>query len=497
MTTTLTMDSKQELERGAPLEALPKRFQNAVRIARWMGIEYMWIDALCIIQDSEEDWLAQSTKMGEIYANSYCNIAATSADPDKGCFTKRSVEMVEPYAIPSPISSDSTETHVVGYDDFWSNSLLDTTLHTRGWVLQERTLCRRTIHFGQEQMFWECRHMMACEAYPDGIPPEFSNWRTRCWRQFDVLLSPTVPVRTWWEQLKTMFSVAIPQTKTATNQAIYETWSKIVERFMEQKLTFDKDKLVAISGIAQKVAEATNERYLAGMWEGPTLAQSLLWYVLGRRQADGIAAVRKMYSDYRAPSWSWASLDAKVIWNWPSECDKVLVNIVETRIEEYAGSSFGRISSAEMDVQGYLFEAELEVMNKTDGGLPDEDGSYVLRLSSDSSEESSTNPEPAKRPTIECAVYLDTPLLPATSTTTQLLPVCAGWQGRSGRESASLAGLVLKKTEDSKSMIAYQRVGLFAMNERQALVLCGDTERTSKSVGTLLGSRRQNAITLV
>ncbi len=138
--------------------------------------DYIWIDALCIMQDSRADWHLESTKMGDIYANSYCNIAATSADPDKGCFTSRSTSVVEPLFISNPTSNDPALTHVIGYDDFWSNSLLDTILHTRGWVLQERLMPPRTVHFTYDQILWECHQTRRAQYFHHRLPCDDEDW---------------------------------------------------------------------------------------------------------------------------------------------------------------------------------------------------------------------------------------------------------------------------------------------------------------------------------
>ena len=421
MTTKLTANTYEQLEQGLPVSDLPPRFRDAASITLWMDVHYLWIDALCIIQDSEEDWLLESVRMGDIYTNSYCNIAATSADTNKGCFTRRYIEMVEPYSIPSPRADDIAVKHVIGYDDFWSNSLLDTTLHTRGWVLQERLLSPRTIHFGQEQMFWECRTNMACEAYPESIPDQFRNWRTQAWRQSDQMLDPARKTATDHSVHQRFVSHILSQyvlrflrpinTKKPFTQPTwaYGVWSKTIERYMECELSFQEDKLVAISGIAQKLAELTNERYLAGLWDNAMLPQSLLWYVLGRRKADSTNSVRCASAgspNYRAPSWSWASLEARIIWNWPAECKKVLVNIVQVSIKEKSGSKMSRISSAKMNVRGHTFEARVHVANQAADGLPEEDGRYTLHLSNKYND---TGLETAQQLIMEPTIYLDTP----------------------------------------------------------------------------------------
>jgi hypothetical protein len=425
--------------------------------------------------------------MGDIYTNSFCNIAATSNDHSKGCFRQRDTSVLAPFAISDPQPQNDSSTHIIGYDDFWSNSLLDSTLHRRGWALQERLLSPRTIHLGQDQLFWECRSHMACEIYPRGIPEPFRNWRTRSWRQVDQILDPInrpkpkLGLLLW---LSSLLPAAPERFKSvpAEHRWVYGNWSRIVEAYMDCKLTFAEDKLCAISGVAQRVAEATNERYLAGLWDAGNsmLASSLLWYVSSRKQADGTTSIRtapKGHQGYRAPSWSWASLDAKIIWNWPSECDDILIDILRTNVRQLSSVTLGKISSAEMHIQGRLFEANLYIVSTLPRGSLDEGGRYAMLLK---------NFKRGKSPEDSYAwvdnimtlpmVYLDTPLLPdRTSTDVYLLPICTGWRDRTGAAIASLAGLLLKKAGSKISSNEYVRIGIFGMNHGEASALYGLT----------------------
>ncbi|KIW90807.1 uncharacterized protein Z519_08590 [Cladophialophora bantiana CBS 173.52] len=498
---TLTTANQQHLSaEWSPINSLPKRFQDAMQITIWMGVEYIWIDALCIIQDSRDDWLAESTKMGDIYTNSFCNIAATSADPQKGCFTERLVYMAEPYPLSDPQLHNREKTYVIGYDDFWSNSLTDTALHTRGWVLQERLLSPRTIHFGQEQIFWECRCEMACEAYPDGIPEQFHNRKMHAWRQADKILNPAYKrpsdASLISKYLPRLISTWLsPGSKTDEPYWVYEVWSRIVEVYMECKLSYAEDKLVAISGIAQKVTEATNERYLAGLWDNALLPQSLLWHVLGRRQADGTPSVRSASAgdeDYRAPSWSWASLEAKVIWNWPAKCDKVVMDILSTNVEQPKGSRLARVSSAQMKIRGSLFEACLQIASRDMDGNPEEDGLYTLVL--DSQDYSNNLQQYSMEPTI----YLDTPMMPESdSMDVFLLPICTQWQERSGVEATTLAGLLLRKVVSPTAGTRYERIGIFGLDYSQACAICGIRPDEARSIESISEGMRREDILLI
>jgi len=480
-----------------------------MQIAHWMKIDYIWIDALCILQDSTQDWEHQSARMGDIYTHSYCNIAATGAEPTKGCFTYRHTPMVEPYSISNPRSKgsedDPEETYVIGYDDFWSNSLLDTPLHNRGWVLQERLLSPRTIHFGQEQMFWECRRDIACEAYPEGIPEQFRNWRTRAWRQSDEMLDPKKrkptrlpisPLSLWQTISEYMLRIARPMNPKPPVVHLtwaYEIWSKTIERYMECKLSFSEDKLVAISGIAKGVANATRERYLAGLWDNALLPQSLLWYVLGRRQADSTPSTRSASQgdqNYRAPSWSWASLEAKLIWNWPVQCGKVLIEISSTFVEDFGGIKMGRVSAASMTIQGRLFEANLRLRNESPDKPHEEDGRYILQLSKIIRGENLVEMEPT--------IFLDVPMTTqSTSVKTYLLPVCEEWQGRSGSMVTDVAGLLLKRASASTEEAKYERIGIFGLDRSQAKTLYDIAIGEFDSVETRPMVRNKNSITLV
>ncbi|KIY03971.1 uncharacterized protein Z520_00663 [Fonsecaea multimorphosa CBS 102226] len=498
---TLTTENQARLSaEWSPIKSLPKRFQDAMEIARWMGVDYIWIDALCIIQDSRDDWLAESTKMGDIYTNSFCNIAATSADPKQGCFTERRVYMVEPYPLPNPQLQDGEKTYVIGYDDFWSNSLSDTALHTRGWVLQERLLSPRTIHFGQEQIFWECRCEMACEAYPDGIPEQFHNRKMHAWRQADKILDPAYKRPSELSLISKYLPRIVSNWLTSSSKAedhhwVWEVWSRIVEAYMECKLSYGEDKLVAISGIAQKVAEATEERYLAGLWDNALLPQSLLWCVLGRRQADGTPSLRSGSAgdvDYRAPSWSWASLEAKVIWNWPAKCEKVVIDILSTDIEQPKGSRLAKVSSAQMKVRGYLIEASLHVANGDMDGNPEEDGLYTLVLNS---QDASND---IQQYSMEPTIYLDTPMMPESdSMDVFLLPICTQWQGRSGLEATTLAGLLLRKVVSPAAGTRYERVGIFGLDHSQAGAICGIGPDDAHPIENALGRMRREDICLI
>lgn len=83
----LLRENLEKMKSGIILSQLSKTFQDAIRVTRSLGVRYLWIDALCIIQDSEDDWQQESARMNQTYSASFCNIAATAApDGSKGLF---------------------------------------------------------------------------------------------------------------------------------------------------------------------------------------------------------------------------------------------------------------------------------------------------------------------------------------------------------------------------------------------------------------------------
>jgi hypothetical protein len=142
---------------GFSKSSLPKTFRDAVTLTQSLGIQYLWIDSICILQDSESDWAQESGYMGEIYRRSHLVIAAVSAatNPSRGFYLPRK------YDNPDPIRLNYTDSHgqksgywyIQGAGDFY-NQVTSSELHRRGWVLQERWLSRRKIHFAVDQLYW-------------------------------------------------------------------------------------------------------------------------------------------------------------------------------------------------------------------------------------------------------------------------------------------------------------------------------------------------------
>jgi Heterokaryon incompatibility protein (HET) len=338
------------LEAGLPISALPKTFKEAVEIVRRLGGQFLWIDSLCILQDCLKDWQEQSAAMRDIYTDTLCNIAATGAlDSHGGCFFERNVSDVLPCRIPPHPQGFPREDCTVVSMDTWTDDIEQAPLNQRGWVLQERLLAARTVHFGAQQIFWECNEMNACEIYPKKLPSTHFLHRRGSIRCNHPLFSANSAssARDSGQQL----SVA---------QDLYTFWSRIVGSYSRCSLTESADKLAALSGLASQLQQITKDDYYAGLW-GKDLAGQLLWHVIGCAQADGSDSKRA--SSYRAPTWSWASIDGLVkTHDVPFDIDsfsKPLFDVVDIQTVPLANDITGQIARAHLILRGVLTKASI------------------------------------------------------------------------------------------------------------------------------------------
>jgi hypothetical protein len=134
---------------------LPKTFRQAFKVTRDLGGRFIWIDSLCIIQDSVEDWRNESSLMTHIYSYGLCNIAASAAqDGSQGLFFERD---------PFPVKQvhfrpkHGAGTLLITNTKSWIENSRRAPLLKRGWVFQEQMLSPRTLHFYKKQIFWYCR----------------------------------------------------------------------------------------------------------------------------------------------------------------------------------------------------------------------------------------------------------------------------------------------------------------------------------------------------
>ena len=150
----------QELRQHIDYDSLPKTFQDAVRVTWALNIRYLWIDSICIIQDDGEDWEAESGRMEDVFSLAYCILAASSAKSSTDGFLRNR----EPRQCLTIHTPKCGTIYICKAIDNFHLDVEQGELNKRGWVLQERALSHRTIHFTSTQVYWECGEGVHCET---------------------------------------------------------------------------------------------------------------------------------------------------------------------------------------------------------------------------------------------------------------------------------------------------------------------------------------------
>lgn len=154
-------ENLSEHKTGISLEILPATFRHAVQITRQLGLQYLWIDSICIIQGPNGDFNEVAKHMEDVFSQAYCVLAASSAKGQADGFLKPRQQRVF-HAV--PCSDGGGPIYVCEFADNFQSDVLDSRLNQRAWVFQERALARRTIFFTDRQTYWECGDGIQCET---------------------------------------------------------------------------------------------------------------------------------------------------------------------------------------------------------------------------------------------------------------------------------------------------------------------------------------------
>ena len=295
----LNPDNLREWCKNINPAILTPTFRDAVDVARKLDVRYLWIDSLCIQQTGhgwEEDWMKEAAVMGEVYRHALLNIqAGRDAEAlEMGLFRAPVDRDIDPFKVelsrqlvrprtqgrppPSPLTLSGTFSIVE--EDFARDELLGNPINRRGWVLQERLLSHRITHFGATQVFWECRELLACETFPEGLPKTIPKTLARAATR--VVRNPTFDPKTIVRTIKRRMTanlnsepatlidslspitaakptmstpidprLPVPSFPSLTVHRDLFAWFYLAELYSACSLTRETDKLVAISGLAQ------------------------------------------------------------------------------------------------------------------------------------------------------------------------------------------------------------------------------------------------------
>ena len=319
-----------------PQEQLPKTIQDAIRLTRMLGLKYIWIDCLCILQDSAPDWETEAAKMGQYYQYANLTVAASAAVSASCGLLNRRPKLSKPKQIKFREYDGSTHLLVaLGRSiKLWTDTIDDLgPLSERGWTFQEHALSSRIIHLTEGEMIWECPSEMITE---DGHP------------------------------ISNNFNSMIKEFRLKRQRTPENYWRFLVRAYSGRRLSYSQDKLPAIAGMADRYYEIANQHYLAGLWSA-NLPVDLVWSSWGWEEAD------KPPKILPSPSWSWASIDGGVAFiAEPVGCDfpmDVHARVHSGHCSVLGNNPFGQVERGTLDITGPVVE-----MNIDYDGEKDEDG---------------------------------------------------------------------------------------------------------------------------
>jgi Heterokaryon incompatibility protein (HET) len=259
--------------------------QDSIALIRRLGIEHIWVDTVCIVQDDGEDWQREAAMMHEVYGNAYFTLCACSNDKaTEPLFRKREAWS---YATdPCRLSDQWITNFDLPLDEMRARS----PLSSRAWTLQEERLSPRILYWSGQRMYWSCSRSQRTEMRPLQTPVPTTLCRP-------IFYEPTLD---WALSSPQGFLISC---RKGQSKFLHEDWLDLVESYTRRDMSNKKDRFPALSGIASRYHLAQKgDEYLAGLWR-KTFAEDLSWSVVRPRDLE----IRENLQDF-PPSWSWASL---------------------------------------------------------------------------------------------------------------------------------------------------------------------------------------------
>lgn len=272
-----------QLQVEIPWRDLPSTFQDAIEFALCLGLEYLWIDSLCIIQDDLRDWEEEAAKMAAYFSNACITLAASAA--------KDSSVPLFPTCAPEPLH---IEGHISGRpyhimalpsfphprgDSFRQEMF---PLLQRGWVYQEIFLSPRVLHFSGGEVVYICRSDAWCQCDLADSNDHLSRNQVKETPHPSISRDPLQP---------------------------WQVWNIYVSDLSYLSFTYEKDRLAAMAGLAARFATVYDTgKYLAGLWE-KHMIRNLCWKIGAPFEQEMASRPDELST---IPSWSWASTKGKI-----------------------------------------------------------------------------------------------------------------------------------------------------------------------------------------
>ncbi|CAM1505088.1 Fc.00g107250.m01.CDS01 [Cosmosporella sp. VM-42] len=323
-----------ELIHEIPASQLPQAIRDSIAATKALGIPYLWVDALCILQDVASDWDMQCTLMVKIYGSAHVTLTAAASPNCEQGYVRRNDRVL----LPMRSSSNGSEPRVYAvyhpsYRKPANEELVVTSWVNRGWTFQERLSSTRMLLFGKSNIHFQC---------PD---EHMSMGKYQLDFDFNMLNHPLL--------------------QSGDRSLIYEEWAtEVAAEFSCYGFEFTRgtDIFPSIAGMATLFSNLLKDEYLAGLWKGD-LYRCLNW-ALHRTEANG------SYTDmldalqcpvpYLAPSWSWVSRPGLVIfdvyWSVFVGYTRSEFTILNTSVTLKGISPFGELTGGTLELFAKVYK---------------------------------------------------------------------------------------------------------------------------------------------
>ncbi|KAK5991269.1 hypothetical protein PT974_09549 [Cladobotryum mycophilum] len=313
---------------GLEFDNLSKSLNEVISFTRQLGVRYIWIDSICIIQDDPADLHKELLNMAQYYQNSLFTLASEIGTKHTNGLLRLPNQIDKLIQLPY-MDSGKQRGNLYVYKQKWKTNdrylseVGRSELLSRGWVFQEWFLSGRIVHFAPSDTYLECRSQRPLSVRNQKIEV-FSIESKSAARKSDLDSTKYSTLRLGF---KSEFHIDA--------ELSFDMWYGLAQSYAQLHLTKASDHLNAIAGIASEFTQAVanlystrdelisasspsrsdsdpHMAYISGLWL-PDINHGLLW--------------RAMHEDSGqcgcgSPSWSWLSLAGPV--TWPERHDLVV-----------------------------------------------------------------------------------------------------------------------------------------------------------------------------
>ncbi|KAI1172788.1 HET-domain-containing protein [Nemania sp. FL0916] len=347
---TLTKATYSQMHVKMDSFRIAKSINDGITVARRLGFEYLWVDALCIIQDSTEDKFQELPRMADIYRESQLTIVVASASSASDGFLQAPQPptfFVEPFQVKIKADEEHLATLIFAYRETYRS---DTDpINSRAWTLQERVLSKRLLIFSNSGVMWMCKELHINPSGPPDAGPPYQTWLN-----LDA------------------------DGEDADGESLREQWMSIRADYSEMDISYCSDKLPAISALAAEISRKTKWTYVAGLWK-ENLFSELHWRSSRYTPAGETLLLKPQKvrdAGYIAPSWSWVSTGVGMIVDSEDERDNreaFEFEILDCQVQVVDKSDFryGPVSGGCLVVRGKVAELPFRFEEWQESGAAD------------------------------------------------------------------------------------------------------------------------------